>query len=310
MQKKRIALILVIALFAIGCFLNINSKYDVLARYPYTEYMSEKDSNLIRNHLNKDEIEYIIEYAIAPADFIRYIEAEGFNIYDISQYNAIGMEFEYIDPFHCVKLIQLLKNHEMSIDNCISYLYAYTSEEMILYLEKGDPVENSFLVFEPGVLSLDLSSNNSVGYYAPHDLIRINSVQTANNQSIFLRMEAAEALADMCAVASVDLQENSCGGLIIKEGYKSWEQIEEDPFIEFAEEGLNRAGHNEHQLGLAIDFELLDEEQNFKDSKQSAWLQEHSAEFGFVASNPDNASHYRFMGKPSKEQDYGQNSTD
>ena len=310
MQKKRIALILVIAFFSIGCLLKINSKYDVLARYPYTEYMSEKDSNLIRNHLDKNEIEYIIEYAIAPADFLRYIEEEEFNIYELDQYNAIQKEFGHISPAHCIRLVNLLKNHEMTLETCISYLYEYTSEEMIRYLEKGDPVENSFLVFNPGILSLDISSNNSVGYYVPRDLVRMTSIQTLNNQPVYLRIEAKNALLDMCALASRDLKENSCGGLIVKTGYKSWEEIEKDPGIEFSDEKLKRAGHNEHQLGLAVDFVLLNENEDFSSSKQAEWLKEHSREFGFFASSVDNPTHYRFTGRPVKEQSYGQDSAD
>ncbi len=301
MQKKRIALILIVAMFAFGCLMKINSKFDVLARYPYTEYMSEEDGNLIRNHLDKNEIEYIIEYAIAPADFVRYLEVDGFNIYDIAQYNAIGKEFVNISPANCVQLVNLLKDHEMSLENCVSYLYEYSAEAMILYLEKGDVIESSFLVFDPSILSLDISSYNSVGYYAPRDLVRISSIQTVKNQPVYLRIEAQKALHDMCALASEDLQENSCGGLVIKEGYKSWEQIENDPIIEFANSELNRVGHNEHQLGLAVDFALLDEEQDFAGSVQAAWLKEHSEEFGFILSDPSNLTHYRFMGKPSRE---------
>ncbi len=301
MQKKRIALILIMILFAIGCFLKINSKYDVLARYPYTEFMSEKDSNLIRNHLDKNEIEYIIEYAIAPADFVRYIEAEGFNIYDIANYNAIGKEFEQILPEHCVKLVNLLKNSEMSLETCISYLYVYSSEEMIMYLEKGDAIKDAFLSFEPHSYSIIVSVYNSVGYYTPRDLARMTSIQTVDNQPIYLRNEAKDALLNMCAMASQDLGENSCGGLIVKSGYKSWDEIENDQFIEFSLDALNHAGHNEHQLGLAVDFVLLNENQSFVDSKQFTWLQEHSKEFGFVISNEDNYTHYRYMGKSIQE---------
>ena len=62
-------------------------------------------------------------------------------------------------------------------------------------------------------------------------------------------------------------------------------------------------GFSEHHTGLAIDINSL--EQNFKDTKEYAWLKVHAAEYGFEMSFPENNNqglgfepwHWRFVGK-------------
>ena len=63
-------------------------------------------------------------------------------------------------------------------------------------------------------------------------------------------------------------------------------------------------GTSEHQLGLAIDFNPINE--TFKDTKQSAWLMEHAHEYGFILRYTeekqsvtgviDEPWHYRYVG--------------
>ena len=71
--------LLVVSLLSIAW---MNTKYDSLSRYPYTD---QKSRQLIKKYLNKSEIEYIIEYSIAPNMFIAYIQEDGFNIYHASE---------------------------------------------------------------------------------------------------------------------------------------------------------------------------------------------------------------------------------
>ena len=62
----------------------MNVKFDRLSRYPYE---GEKMREIISEHLTDEEIEYIIQYSIAPVHFMDYIECPSFNIYHIDQYN-------------------------------------------------------------------------------------------------------------------------------------------------------------------------------------------------------------------------------
>lgn len=64
-------------------------------------------------------------------------------------------------------------------------------------------------------------------------------------------------------------------------------------------------GSSEHELGLAVDFNSVEE--TFENTKQFSWLQSHAAEYGFVMRYPKSKQsltgviyepwHYRYVGK-------------
>ena len=61
-------------IFSLVCFGLMNTRYDALSRYPYTDRRSRE---LIKQYLTKQEIDYIIEYSIAPNMFVAYIREDG-----------------------------------------------------------------------------------------------------------------------------------------------------------------------------------------------------------------------------------------
>ena len=58
-----------------------------------------------------------------------------------------------------------------------------------------------------------------------------------------------------------------------------------DPVVEAARH-VAKPGTSEHELGLAIDFNSVDEE-NFKNTAEAKWLATHCAEYGFVIRYPE-----------------------
>ncbi len=78
---------------------------------------------------------------------------------------------------------------------------------------------------------------------------------------------------------------------------------EEDAKVKAATE-VARPGTSEHQLGLAVDFNSVN--QNFEDTKEFAWLQAHAHEYGFIMRYPKDKQditaviyepwHYRYVG--------------
>jgi len=76
---------------------------------------------------------------------------------------------------------------------------------------------------------------------------------------------------------------------------------------EFAESYAARAGYSEHQTGLAIDVSTLNSTMdNFEDTLEFDWLQEHAHEYGFILRYPKGKEfitgynyeswHYRYIG--------------
>jgi len=76
---------------------------------------------------------------------------------------------------------------------------------------------------------------------------------------------------------------------------------------EFADNYAARAGHSEHQTGLAIDVSTLNSTMdNFEETEEFEWLQKHAHEYGFILRYPKGKEfitgynyeswHYRYVG--------------
>lgn len=76
---------------------------------------------------------------------------------------------------------------------------------------------------------------------------------------------------------------------------------------EYADNYAARAGHSEHQTGLAIDVSTLNSTMaNFEETLEFEWLQEHAHEYGFILRYPKDKEfitgynyeswHYRYVG--------------
>lgn len=82
-------------------------------------------------------------------------------------------------------------------------------------------------------------------------------------------------------------------------------QLSEQAAIDKAATVVAYPGSSEHELGLAVDFNSVEE--TFENTKQFAWLQAHAAEYGFVMRYPKSKQsltgviyepwHYRYVGK-------------
>ena len=105
MNKKRIFVIVIICLLFIVCYSIINTKYDRLARYPFGTTSERK---IIEKELNDQEIDYIVEYAIEPDFFMKYIQFDKFNIYHVEQYNHFASLFPQFTIDDTIKIVERL----------------------------------------------------------------------------------------------------------------------------------------------------------------------------------------------------------
>ena len=119
--------------------------------------------------------------------------------------------------------------------------------------------------------------------------------------------EAYAALMEMFQAAKADGI-----SLTIVSGYRSYERqntlynnyVAKDG-VEAADTYSARAGHSEHQTGLAFDLNSLEE--SFGETKEGIWLREHCWEYGFIIRYPKGKEditgymyepwHVRYLGK-------------
>ncbi|MBQ8472551.1 MAG: D-alanyl-D-alanine carboxypeptidase family protein [Bacilli bacterium] len=107
--------------------------------------------------------------------------------------------------------------------------------------------------------------------------------------------------------------------LYIKSGYRSYYDqvivynnwVKRDG-IELADTYSARAGHSEHQTGLAIDLNLINN--SFKNTNEFNWLNQNAYKYGFILRYPENKQditgyiyepwHYRYVGVELAEKLY------
>ena len=156
--------------------------------------------------------------------------------------------------------------------------------------------------------------------YIPNDLEIIN-INYANENKM-LRKEAKEAFESLSEDA-------------LKEGYKIiavstyrdydyqnnlYEEYVSTSGMEYADKCSARAGHSEHQTGLAVDVMGSNNDYNlFVDTKEFSWMKDNAYKYGFILRYPDNKEkitgfkyepwHYRYVGKIVAETIYKENLT-
>lgn len=122
MKTKQLIFVTLIIIISLGCFGLMVRNFDILSRYPY---QNDKARALIKEFLTKDEIEYIIEYSIEPNHFLRYIEAEDFNVFNSDLYNQLDVISWDLSPVQVVELAEFSKD-EISIDELSEMLKVYS----------------------------------------------------------------------------------------------------------------------------------------------------------------------------------------
>ena len=88
---------------------------------------------------------------------------------------------------------------------------------------------------------------------------------------------------------------------------KTYNSIKASKGLEYADKVAARPGYSEHETGLAIDISTLNStSENFEDTEEFKWLQEHAHEYGFILRYPKGKEyitgydyeswHYRYVG--------------
>ncbi len=297
-----------IVCIAIACISIMNIHYDELARYPYKDERSRK---LIKEYLNKEEIDYIIEYSIAPNVFISFIEADDFNIYHSIEYKILSEVLWDETPEHIVEMVEKTRDL-IDVETLANYLKDYSFDDVEAYLTKSDSYsESSTLVERANETDIYLDDTHTVCTRIPTNLQELKET-IPSSYTVLVDERIQEPLEELCSSINEELgSNNGCGGLSISTGYVSYDNqkaLYEDAKSKLGdsvESYISKPGHDEHQLGLAIDFNvdgLLDE--SFYLSEQADWLKEHAYEFGFIQTKENECYHYRYVGKEVAKEIY------
>ena len=302
--------VLCVALLGSVCIGILNSKYDSLSRYPYID---QKSRELTKEYLTPDEIDYNIEYSIAPNVFIAFIREEGFNIYNAAEYKRLSTYQWDRTPAQIVRMVEDTRD-VMDIDTLIILLSQYSYEEIKDYLDNGDPYkQDSVLVMNASNLDAWVDASNTIVKRTPTQL-RVLSEEVPSDKQILMQDEAKTHLEEMCRDIQKGLNsERACAGLIVTEGYVSYDaqkELYDEAKLRYGKEVLRYEqypGHCERQLGLTCDFRVEGiSNATFERTLQSLWLQENAYKYGFITSWDHESEkvtgigaqmyHYRYVG--------------
>ncbi len=192
---------------------------------------------------------------------------------------------------------------------------------ILIILENNNFYENIKTIYEP--TSYDFLVNKNIkltSSYIPKDLELISSEFSCNNK--YLRRDAKNAFENMAK----DAKKNGYT-IIAVSTYRSYEYqeklynnyVKEKGFY-YADMASARAGHSEHQTGLAVDVSnsSLDYD-NFENTKEFNWMKKNAYKYGFILRYPKakfhitgfkyEPWHYRYVGINTAKYIYHNNIT-
>ena len=185
--------------------------------------------------------------------------------------------------------------------------------EIIVYIIILIFLENDFYkdintIYYPTTYDFLVNKNNRLTEdYIPNDLEKINLEYACEDK--YLRKEARIAFENMAKKAKIDGY-----NIIAVSTYRDYEyqknlynNYKKNKGEYYADLASARAGHSEHQTGLAVDVaDLSLDYDNFENTKEFDWMIKNSHKYGFVLRYPKakfhitgfkyEPWHYRYVG--------------
>lgn len=138
MNMKRISIIIVILLCFALCFSYLNKKYD---RFYRIAGIDNEKRQLILNHLDEGEQDYLVEHSFSTNRFMKYIEIEEFSLYDLTYYEFMAeTERTFLSQEHLIvytnQLLEKIRSQtNKDVSGHFEQLINYNLDELYLQSE-------------------------------------------------------------------------------------------------------------------------------------------------------------------------------
>ena len=179
---------------------------------------------------------------------------------------------------------------------------------ILLILLENDFYNNVNIIYDTHTYDFIVNKNNKLNSnYVPEDLEPI--ILNYSCKDKYLRKEAKIAFENMAKSAKIDGY-----NIIAVSTYRSYEyqvKLYNNYVIDkgkyYADMASARAGHSEHQTGLAVDVaDLSLDYDNFEETKEFTWMINNAHKYGFILRYPKASFHitgfkyepwhYRYVG--------------
>lgn len=285
MKRNRLILLAVLGVISLACFIYMNMHYDILAR---NTSVTSANRTLILEKLDSDQIRYIVENNIDVNIFYKYLEDDMFVFDNYRNYDK-AMRVRQGSVHTIVTFVNAVSN-TIDFDNILVALQYYDYATLRKMLVDHSPYNNhAEIILNPDDVSVSLNINTTIGEYEPSDLIALEHYPNIVSMDpyIQLRKECADALNDMCVYLESSLG-TPCGGIVVSEGYLSYDTIQQNYLNAISQYGAQMAfemwgwpSHNEHQLGLCVDVDTASGEL-LEYSVEYSYLKEIAHRYGFA----------------------------
>lgn len=279
MKLRRRHVLVYFLILSVVSILIISQSYDKFSR---NQSINLTNKGTIERYLDDDEITYLVDNNIDVNLFLKYIKEKNFSIYNYQYYNLVSEYDPHLSKSAVVNYGNNLNQVGFPLNNLKKVLANkdYTLEQILSLSSNSSPYNKSAKVEYYPSSELAISNrDNYIGDYKPRDLVLVNP-QYTQYRNIFLIESANKQLDLMCTHLFI-LTGKPCGGLIISDGYVSYEAAKDKYF----QDHLHiQPGHNEFQLGRSIVFD--GDVKTFMKSRVYLWLLDNAASYGFVQRYP------------------------
>lgn len=248
-------------------------------------------------------------YKIYTSD-VHKLTKIGYTIDEINKIIELNKQEFFLNHSYHSKLLDFMGGKyylEKNLDKYLAYYDNHTDksiDEIITIINVGIDKE-----FYTDIKETDLSKGNALlvnkfyklnSNYSPDNLVSVSNWYSYGNQK--LSEEVYDKFLDMYSAAKKNNLE-----IIINDTYRTLEE-QQDSWDAYGDSIAARAGHSEHNTGLAIDvISPNSNSDNFDQTDEFKWLSTHAHEYGFILRYPKGKEyitgydyeswHYRYLGK-------------
>ena len=319
-MKKILFIIILISLIAVGYF--------SFKKNPFLELGYSKEDLVTIETLSVGNRDILLDYEynskyidlINSPDFLEYnlyLYIEFINKYNLSLEDTIFIlnnKYNTLDIYDEITLA--LMKEEYYIHSLIDRYLSYIEKNNASYSDTISNVNSNIdYAFYTNTVETDLTKNylilvNKYNYlssnYTPANLVSINSNYGVTGYLEETTYNAFVTMADDAALAGVNLYAYSPYRSYSVQ-YSLYNRYASKDGVSLADTYSARAGHSEHQTGLAVDISRLGGNlTGFENTNEFKWLKDNSYKYGFIIRYPEGKEyitgyqyepwHYRYLG--------------
>lgn len=295
-KQRRIFVLVLLAIFGV-CYYIMNQRYDELARYPYA---NKDNREIILEHLDTEEINFLCNQKIKPNEFLPYIEIPGFDIHNALWYNKAKISRDQDNTF----IVNFINTYKSKMDylKLETLITNYPYEVLQNFYDEGDTyIKDASLIVNAGDISIKPSNKSTLYQYTPNDLVNITDIphvnQISGKDNVQVRKELIDPLNKLCVGAS-EINGKTCGDLILVAGFISYDEqvdIYERSVLTHGVDNFMKyddyPGRSESQSGYVVKFQVAGNSDDMtvdilQAQEQAKWLQENAHKYGFILRFP------------------------